>query len=87
MEKERVHVLIKGQVQGVFFRSSTRDMASALGLSGCVRNLPDGSVEAIFEGPKDKLRRAVQWCHQGPRGSDLSVSLTVSILPIEETPR
>lgn len=72
MEKERVHVLIKGQVQGVFFRSSTRDMASSLGLSGCVRNLPDGSVEAIFEGPKDKLRRAVQWCHQGPPGASVT---------------
>ncbi|TNF55030.1 acylphosphatase [bacterium] len=72
MEKERVHVLIKGQVQGVFFRSNTKEMASALGLSGCVRNLLDGSVEAIFEGPKDKLKKAVQWCHKGPPGASVT---------------
>jgi len=69
MEKGRVHVVIHGLVQGVFFRASTRDMALGLGLNGWVRNLPDGSVEAVFEGPVDKLREAVRWCEHGPPGA------------------
>ena len=69
MEKGRVHVIVTGYVQGVFFRASTRDIAVRLGLTGWVRNLPDGSVEASFEGSMDKLREAVQWCHRGPAGA------------------
>jgi acylphosphatase len=69
VEKGRVHVLIRGYVQGVFFRASTRDMANSLGLTGWVRNLPDGSVEAVFEGLRDILKKAVQWCHKGPPGA------------------
>jgi acylphosphatase len=69
MEKGRVHLIIKGFVQGVFFRASTRDTAERLNLTGWVRNLPDGNVEAVFEGPVENLKHAVQWCHQGPRGA------------------
>jgi acylphosphatase len=72
MGMNRVHVLIKGRVQGVFFRASTRDMAVNLGLKGCVRNLQDGSVEAIFEGPEGELKKAVQWCRKGPPGAIVS---------------
>lgn len=64
-DKERAHVRITGQVQGVFFRDSTRQKAEELGLSGWVRNVPDG-VEAVFEGPPEKVREAVAWCEQGP---------------------
>ncbi len=71
MEKGRVHVTIKGRVQGVFFRAGTRNMAVELGLTGCVRNLPDGRVEAIFEGPEDMLKQAVRWCYKGPPGADV----------------
>ena len=63
--------MIKGRVQGVFFRASTKDMAVQLGLSGCVRNLSDGSVEAIFEGPEDMLKQAVKWCYKGSPGSNI----------------
>jgi len=69
MEKGRVHLIIKGFVQGVFFRASTRETAVRLNLTGWVRNLPDGNVEAVFEGPVENLRQAVQWCIQGPRGA------------------
>ena len=72
MEKGRVHLLIKGYVQGVFFRASTRDMADRLGLTGWVRNLPDDRVEAVFEGPDDKLKQAVQWCYKGPQGASVT---------------
>jgi len=69
MEKGRVNLIITGFVQGVFFRASTRETAVRFDLTGWVRNLPDGNVEAVFEGPVEKLRQAVQWCRQGPRGA------------------
>lgn len=62
----RVHVYISGRVQGVFFRDSAREMALALGVEGWVRNLPDGRVEGIFEGPKEKVEELVAWCWHGP---------------------
>ncbi|MBI4710129.1 MAG: acylphosphatase [Nitrospirae bacterium] len=72
MEKGRVHLRIRGFVQGVFFRAGTRDMARGLGLTGWVRNMPDGSVEAVFEGTEDRLKTAVAWCHKGPPGARVS---------------
>jgi acylphosphatase len=69
MQKGRVHLIISGFVQGVFYRASTQEMAVRLGLKGWVRNLPNGDVEAVFEGPLDKLRNAVQWCREGPPGA------------------
>jgi len=68
-EKARVHVLIEGRVQGVFFRAHTRDEALARGLSGWVRNLPDGRVEAVFEGDKAVVDNMLVWCRLGPRYS------------------
>ena len=64
-----MHLIIHGFVQGVFYRASTRDTALMLGLKGWVRNLPDGNVEAVFEGPIDKLQKAVEWCLEGPPGA------------------
>lgn len=64
-----MHLIISGFVQGVFYRAATRDTAMRLGLKGWVRNLPDGNVEAVFEGPVEKLKQAVAWCHQGPPGA------------------
>ena len=69
MENGRVHLIIKGYVQGVFFRASTRDTALRLRLTGWVRNLSDGNVEAVFEGPVEKLTQAVEWCRRGPAGA------------------
>lgn len=60
------HLRITGIVQGVFFRASTREAAIAFGVSGWVRNLPDGSVEAVFEGPREAVGRAVAWTRTGP---------------------
>jgi acylphosphatase len=65
-ERERAHVYVSGQVQGVFFRDSTRQKAKQLGLAGWVRNLPDGRVEALFEGPRDRVEEMVRWCEEGP---------------------
>ena len=64
---ERAHVKISGQVQGVFFRDSTRQKAEELGLKGWVKNVSDGGVEALFEGPSDRVRKMVRWCEEGPQ--------------------
>jgi len=62
----RARVLVAGVVQGVFFRASARDTAVALGVSGWARNLPDGRVEAVFEGPRAAVERAIEWSRIGP---------------------
>jgi len=62
----RVHVYIEGEVQGVCFRAYTRHEATRLGLTGWVRNLPDGRVEAVFEGDPANVEEMVKWCRHGP---------------------
>jgi len=62
----RAQVLISGRVQGVFYRAYTRDQAVARGLTGWVRNLPDGRVFAVFEGDREKIDSMLTWCRQGP---------------------
>lgn len=69
MERLRAHVIIHGLVQGVYFRASTREEAVRLGVAGWVRNLPNGSVEAVFEGEKRRVEEIVGWCHKGPPGA------------------
>lgn len=63
----RRRVVVTGDVQGVFFRDTCRRVASELRVSGWVRNLPDGSVEAAFEGSPDAVTRLVEWANRGPR--------------------
>jgi acylphosphatase len=58
--------VISGRVQGVFFRAETRDRAASLSLGGWVRNNPDGTVEAVFEGERDRVESMVEWCRRGP---------------------
>lgn len=65
-EKVRARVTVRGTVQGVFFRAETRRMAVGLGLDGWVRNVPDGTVEAVFEGERGRVETAVEWCRRGP---------------------
>ncbi|WP_201304914.1 acylphosphatase [Streptomyces sp. GS7] len=62
----RKHVIVSGRVQGVFFRDTCRQTALEYGVSGWVRNLPDGNVEAVFEGDEDRVAQLVDWAHQGP---------------------
>jgi acylphosphatase len=62
----RKRVLVSGRVQGVFFRDTCRQLALGYGLSGWVRNLPDGRVEAVFEGPPEAVHRLVAWAREGP---------------------
>lgn len=66
MELLRAHVWISGRVQGVAYRISAAKIATHLGLMGWVRNLPDGRVEAVFEGEEGAIESMVRWCHNGP---------------------
>lgn len=66
MSATRAHVFVTGRVQGVWFRESTRQRALELGVGGWVRNLPDGRVEAIFEGDAAAVRSAVDYVREGP---------------------
>lgn len=64
---KRIHVIVRGKVQGVFFRASTAAEANRIGnLSGYVQNLTDGSVETVAEGPEKKLEELVTWARKGP---------------------
>ena len=66
MSLVRARVLIRGRVQGVWFRESTRERACELGLTGWVRNLRDGQVEALFEGEREGVERALEFVRRGP---------------------
>lgn len=77
----RRRVLISGRVQGVGFRWSCRRTAERLALAGWCRNLPDGRVEACFEGADDAVDQAVEWCRAGP-----SAALVTKVQVIPESP-
>lgn len=68
-----LHVLIEGRVQGVFFRDSTRRKAEELGLAGWVRNLPDGRVEALFQGDRERCTEALDYVHTGPAAAKVTL--------------
>jgi acylphosphatase len=67
--KVRAHVYVSGRVQGVFFRNAIANLAERLGVTGWVRNLSDGRVEALFEGEKEKIEGEIEFCKRGPPGA------------------
>jgi acylphosphatase len=67
----RSHVVVHGQVQGVFFRDSCRREAESRNVAGWVTNRPDGAVEAVFEGEPEAVAALVDFCRRGPRGADV----------------
>lgn len=69
MTEKRAHVRVRGRVQGVFFRTEARHRARSLGVTGWVRNEPDGSVEAVLEGDGERVDLLVSWCRRGPSGA------------------
>jgi acylphosphatase len=62
---------VRGRVQGVFFRAEARARAESLGIAGWIRNVPDGSVEAVFEGEDERVESMVGWCRRGPSGAEV----------------
>ncbi|OLC73222.1 MAG: acylphosphatase [Deltaproteobacteria bacterium 13_1_20CM_2_69_21] len=67
----RADLLISGRVQGVFYRASAQQEAMRLGLMGEIRNLPDGRVEAVVEGPKERIEEFIEWCKRGPPAAEV----------------
>ncbi|MGI9492646.1 MAG: acylphosphatase [Geminicoccaceae bacterium] len=81
IESSQVKLRIEGRVQGVWFRGWTVREARRLGLDGWVRNCRDGSVEAVFSGPKDAVRDMIERCRQGPPYADVS---SIDEMPFED---
>jgi acylphosphatase len=81
-EPVRQRVVVKGHVQGVFFRDSTRREARRRGVAGWACNRSDGAVEAVFEGPPEAVEALVDFCTRGPRGADVA-DVEVSEEPVE----
>ena len=81
----RRRVVVHGLVQGVFFRDTCRREARAAGVAGWVRNRPDGTVEAVFEGAEEAVRRMVDWCRTGPRYADVDRIDVIEEQPTGET--
>ena len=67
-----VHIIVHGQVQGVFFRASAKAQALELGLTGWIRNLSNGTVEVHAEGDQDALDHFIEWCRKGPPSAKVS---------------
>ncbi len=66
MTKTRAHIYVTGKVQGVFFRQNTKRQAQSREVCGWVSNLPDGRVEAVFEGEEESVKKVVDYCRHGP---------------------
>jgi acylphosphatase len=85
-EMAKATLLIKGRVQGVFFRAHTQEKALELGLTGYVRNLPLRRVEAVLVGPRERVEQAIAWCRQGPPRAEVSEVLVSWSEPDETYP-
>jgi acylphosphatase len=83
MERRGLHFIISGKVQGVFFRDSTRAKALELGITGWVRNSPQGYVECVAVGPPEPLAHFEAWLWQGPRNAKVE-SVKVEPIPVED---
>jgi acylphosphatase len=78
-----VHLLIKGKVQGVFYRATAKDMAQALDLKGWIKNTGEGDVEVIVTGSDSAIHQFIEWCKKGP---PKAVVITVNVTSITEKP-
>ena len=70
--KTRAHIFVTGRVQGVFFRLETKRNANFYNVKGWIRNLPDGRVEAMFEGEKEDVEKLIAFCKRGPLGARIT---------------
>ncbi len=78
MGNRRAHIIVKGHVQGVYFRATAIEVAREAGLSGTVRNTPAGTVEIVAEGAEEAVEELIRWCHTGPETARVdSVEVTL----------
>lgn len=80
---QTISITVSGVVQGVYYRQSTKEKAMELGISGIVKNLPDGNVHILATGTNDQLDQLVQWCRQGPRGASVT-SVNVEKMEVQK---
>ncbi|GAA4748391.1 acylphosphatase [Flavisolibacter ginsenosidimutans] len=78
-----IHLVIKGKVQGVFFRATAKDVAKALDLKGWVKNTPEGDVEVLATGDEDAIRQFIEWSKRGP---DKALVSSVAVTSLNEKP-
>ena len=78
-----IYLLIKGKVQGVFYRASAKEIANELGVTGWIKNTREGNVEAMVSGKEDQLEKFVKWCKEGP---DKAAVEEVIVTQKEEAP-
>ena len=69
---QTVSIIVKGRVQGVYYRQTTQEKATSLGITGTVRNLPDRNVKIMATGEKEQLNKLVAWCRQGPSRAEVA---------------
>lgn len=79
---QTVSIIIAGLVQGVFFRQSTKERAVSLGITGEVRNMPDGTVHIIATGTGEQINQLVEWCHKGPDEANVA-NVDVREVPLQ----
>ena len=79
-----LHLIVTGRVQGVGYRESMRMVAQALDVNGWVRNLGDGTVEAMVQGDEGAVERLVAWCHNGPPGANVKY-VNAQLVPDPDT--
>lgn len=80
----RVRAVVQGRVQGVFYRDSCRAQARRLGVGGWVRNRPDGTVEVVAEGTRDRVDQLLTWCHAGPPRATVTGVVVIDEVPAAE---
>ncbi len=86
MSDVRARAVVHGRVQGVFYRDRCRTEAQRLGVRGWVRNRPDGTVEVVAEGPRDRVDQFLSWCGQGPpRASVTGIDVTDEVPAAERS--
>ncbi len=79
-----VNIIVKGKVQGVFYRASAKDEAIALGVKGWIRNLENGDVEAVACGEEKEVKEFIEWCRQGPIRADVKELIITETPGVEE---
>lgn len=85
MAIKRVHVIIHGTIQGVYFRDYTKAEALEIGVAGWIKNMPDGTVETVVEGEEEKVEQMLKWLEKGSPGSEVTQIIVKEERPYGET--